>query len=190
VAEALDAAGVAGRWVAPTAEVDGDAVLLLAHHLVPPHMPAPLMAADVPHVPVVFAADGVTVGPVVRPGRTACLACLAAHERDRDPAWPALASQLVARRPGAVPRASAMEAGTLAARLLRAAVGTAAPTATTSVRSTADGRRAWRSHRPHETCLCRATEGPDRSPRGSATAPAPLARSPDSTRSTGCARRA
>lgn len=206
VAEALGAAGMAAHWVAPGSEPHGDAVVLLAHHQVPPHLPARLMAADVPHVPVVFDGGGVTVGPLVVPGRTACLACLAAHERDRDPAWPAIAAQLIARRPAAVPRARAMEGGTLAARLLREAAARGerhAPrgrlSATMSVRSAEEARRAWRSHRPHPDCLCRpgatarAAAGADRSRPGTATADAPLAPvaahpSTAPTRSTGFAR--
>lgn len=196
VAEALGAAGIAATWAASGAPSAGEAVVLIAQHHVPPHVPAQLMAADATHVPVVFDGGGVTVGPVVEPGRTACLACLAAHERDRDPAWPALVAQLVARRPVAVPRARAMEAGMLVARLLRDRTGSRV-SASTSVHSSGDARRAWRSHRPHPECLCRpATAVPeraaDRSRRGTATAPAPLVPLPtaEPTRSTGFARRA
>lgn len=34
------------------------------------------------------------VGPLVLPGRTACVRCLDLHRTDRDPAWPVLAAQL------------------------------------------------------------------------------------------------
>jgi bacteriocin biosynthesis cyclodehydratase domain-containing protein len=37
------------------------------------------------------------VGPLVLPGRTTCLRCLELHRRARDPAWPAVAAQLVGR---------------------------------------------------------------------------------------------
>jgi hypothetical protein len=210
VAEALGAVGISAAWTASHLPSDGEPVVLLAHHHVPPHVPAGLMADDVPHVPVVFDGAGVTVGPVVVPGRTACLACLSAHERDRDPAWPAIAAQLVGRRPAPVPRARAMEAGMLVARLLREAIPQVAGTrpadpgpltATTSVRSSADARRAWRSHRPHPRCLCgaaptapeRGAAGEVRSRPGSGTAaapPAPVSAHPASapTRSTGFAR--
>lgn len=196
VAEALGAVGIAATWAAPAARFAGDAVVLLAHHHVPPHLPAQLMADDLRHIPVVFDGGGVTVGPLVEPGRTACLACLSAHERDRDPAWPAIAAQLVGRRPVAVPRARAMEAGMLVARLLHDGVRTApgqSVSASTSVRSNAQARRAWHSHRPHPECLCR-TGTPERdegrSRRGSATETAPPVPLPtaEPTRSTEFAR--
>lgn len=201
VAEALGAAGSPAAWSAAAAPVDADAVVLLAQHHVPPHLPARLMSADMAHLPVVVDGGGVTVGPLVRPGRTACLACLAAHERDRDPAWPAIAAQLVALRPVAVPRSRAMEAGSLAAALLRQAAppgGEDDVSATTSVRQDAGARRVWRSHRPHPACLCRSAmpapgwhrphAGPDRCRRESATASAHRAPNPATTRSTGFAR--
>ena len=34
------------------------------------------------------------VGPLVIPGRTACLRCLDLHRTDRDPAWPLILAQL------------------------------------------------------------------------------------------------
>jgi hypothetical protein len=203
VAEALGAAGFAATWPPTGAAVDADAVVLLAQHHVPPHLPARLMAGDVAHLPVVFDGGGATVGPLVAPGRTACLACLAAHERDRDPAWPAIAAQLVGRRPVPVPRPRAMEAGSLAARLLRDAPRADAAAqrgvrATTSVRQDAEARRSWRSHRPHPECLCRSATpasaehrphaGADRSRRGSATATARPVPIRETTRSTGFAR--
>ena len=39
------------------------------------------------------------VGPLVVPGRTACLRCGELHRRDADPRWPALAAQLTAEDP-------------------------------------------------------------------------------------------
>ena len=96
----------------------GDAVILIAHHYVPPHLPMRAMSDDLRHIPVVFDTAAVTVGPLVEPGRTACLSCLAQRERERDDAWPAIVAQLVARKPDAVPRVRAMEAGALVARML------------------------------------------------------------------------
>lgn len=53
----------------------------------------------VPHlVAEVRDATGV-VGPLVLPGRTACLHCLDLTRSDLDPAWPALAAQLAGSRP-------------------------------------------------------------------------------------------
>src|SRR5690606_18001219 len=36
----------------------------------------------------------VVIGPLVHPGRSACLRCLDLHRRDRDSAWPRILSQV------------------------------------------------------------------------------------------------
>ena len=72
-------------------------IVALAEHLVHPRRAALLMAGDVPHLPVVFTGTGAQIGPYVRPGSTACLACVAAHRREADPAWPLIVSQLIGR---------------------------------------------------------------------------------------------
>ena len=47
-----------------------------------------------PHL-TVWPRDGVVVlGPLVRPGQTACLDCLNLHRQSRDPQWPLIAAQL------------------------------------------------------------------------------------------------
>jgi hypothetical protein len=53
-----------------------------------------LLAADVTHLSVVVREAGLTVGPLVLPGRSPCLRCLDLHRADRDPAWPRLLAQL------------------------------------------------------------------------------------------------
>lgn len=75
-----------------------DLVLDLADHHVPPHRAAALVAADLPHLPVVRTHEGVRIGPFVHPGRTPCLRCGDLTRRDADPHWP-----LVAARLGALP---------------------------------------------------------------------------------------
>ena len=52
---------------------------------------------DQPYLGVGVGAGTVTVGPLVVPGLSACLACVERHRADRDPAWPALAAQLQLR---------------------------------------------------------------------------------------------
>jgi hypothetical protein len=58
---------------------------------------AALMQAQVPHLAA--AADEAigVVGPLVIPGRTACLGCLDLTRADRDPAWPLILAQLDGR---------------------------------------------------------------------------------------------
>jgi hypothetical protein len=48
----------------------------------------------VDHLPVVIDEDRVRIGPLVRPGRTPCVACHDLHRGDWDRAWPALLTQL------------------------------------------------------------------------------------------------
>lgn len=45
------------------------------------------------HLPVRVHYGRASIGPLVIPGRTPCCRCLALHLRDRDPHWPAIASQ-------------------------------------------------------------------------------------------------
>jgi hypothetical protein len=198
VLDGLEGSGWEPSWVAPgeppvavrDGRIEPIPVVLLAAHAVAPHQWAPLQRADAPHLPLVFAGGRADVGPLVVPGRTACLGCLAAHERDRDPAWPALVTQLVARRPPDVALPLAIEAAALAARLLDEPVSDAAEDGRSrSVRIDAGLRRLWRSHRPHAGCLCRLlpSEAP-RSRSGSATAGAPPVPNPATTTATAFAR--
>lgn len=152
----------------------GAPVIAVAQHLLDPRRAARLMAADVTHLPVQLAGDRVTVGPLVVPGRSACLACVHAHRSDADPTWPVLAAQLLGRAPVTTDRALLIEAGLLVARLVR--TGAVTPSNSVTV-SAASGRRSWRAHRPHSRCLCR-------SPEGTATAAAPDSRSPAPTTAT------
>lgn len=122
---------------------------------------------DTPHLPVAFEPGRVTVGPLVIPGASACLACRDAHSTALDPAWPLLHAQMIDRDPGRVRAAQVAEAGRLAAQLLAEDEG-AGPV----VRVSADGSREWRSVTFHEECRCREPWSPSR--RGTSTAPAPL----------------
>jgi hypothetical protein len=150
-----------------------DTVVLLAPYLVEPARAAALLSADIPHLPLVLDGGGAHVGPLVRPGVSACTACEAAHARDADAAWPIVASQLVGR-PCTVDPDVAAEAARVAVQLLTGPDGRASR----SVRLRRDDpHRAWQTHRPHEDCGCRSLGG-------SATASDPSARalSPSSSR--------
>jgi bacteriocin biosynthesis cyclodehydratase domain-containing protein len=56
-----------------------------------------------PHLPVVIRETTAVIGPFVLPGRTPCLRCLELTRGDRDPAWPALAAQLIGHAHGVEP---------------------------------------------------------------------------------------
>ncbi len=53
-----------------------------------------LMREGVPHLRVTAAEAIAVVGPLVTPGRSACIRCIDLTRRDRDPAWPLVAAQL------------------------------------------------------------------------------------------------
>lgn len=181
--DALTACGWAPEWVTVAAVAPRVPAVLVAHHAVAPSAWVPFLREDVVHAPLVFSVESAEVGPVVRPGRSPCLGCLAAHERERDPAWPVLTLQLLARRAPQTPTPLVVSAATLLSELLRAS--RADDDTARSARLSADGRRRWRSHRHHAECLCR-------SPRGSETAPAAYVPMPSrgATTATAIARRA
>ncbi|MBM7827921.1 bacteriocin biosynthesis cyclodehydratase domain-containing protein [Microbacterium aurum] len=138
-------------------------VVVVAERMLDPRRAARLMAADIVHLPIELAGDRVRVGPLVVPGRTACLACVHAHRTDADPTWPLLAAQLLGREPTHTDPALLVEAAVLGARMLRGiAVADAAGVSVTI--SSDDVRRMWHAHRPHPACLCRTVEDPPLDP--------------------------
>ncbi len=166
LSDALMASGLSvsvETWHGAPDEVVQDAsspVIVVAHQLVEPRRSAALLSRDISHLPIVFTADRVEVGPFVQPGRSACLACVAAHRTDDDPAWPMLAAQLLGRPPAHVHPAWAGEAGLAAARLLSDAALHPLRQANHSVTLLAHSlHRRVRSHRPHAECRCRSLSG-------------------------------
>jgi bacteriocin biosynthesis cyclodehydratase domain-containing protein len=151
-------------------------LVLLTDALVPePVRVARLHAARRAHLAVRLR-DGVgVVGPLVLPGRTACLRCLELHRRARDPAWPAVAAQLVGRPGSADPACAVATAALATAQALvtldGAAGGGATPStldATLELEPSAGAlrRRPWP---PHPDCGCgaagqRALTGPGTPP--------------------------
>jgi len=81
-----------------------DVEVIVAFGVPPVTLTHDLMARDQPHLPVVTDELGITVGPLVIPGQTACLTCIGIERTDRDPAWPYVALQCNGER---APRASA-----------------------------------------------------------------------------------
>lgn len=131
----------------------GTRVVVLAAFRVDPRRAAGLVRDDVTHLPLTLDGSSATVGPVVVPGRSACLACLDAARRRDDPQWPTAAAQLLGRPRPAVDVALAAEAGRAARFLLSAPV----EATTRSLHLRVDSfRRAWRLHRPSEDCQCRS----------------------------------
>ncbi|NAZ83325.1 TOMM precursor leader peptide-binding protein [Kineococcus sp. R8] len=71
-----------------------DLVVLVDHHAARSAAAQRLLAEDVPHLSVVVRDTDALVGPLVVPGRTACLRCLDLHRTDADPGWPLALDQL------------------------------------------------------------------------------------------------
>ena len=74
-----------------------DLAILVGRHSL--ELRAALMRDQVPHLSASADEAIGVVGPLVVPGRTACLTCLDLTRADRDPAWPLILAQLAGRKP-------------------------------------------------------------------------------------------
>lgn len=109
----LDAIGDAAARAVPGAAVTPcprslvPDLVVIADEYPDPIRVADLLAAGIPHLPVRLR-DGVgVIGPLVLPGRTACLACLDLQRSACDPCWPIVAAQLAGHRGAADPACAA-----------------------------------------------------------------------------------
>jgi hypothetical protein len=73
-----------------------DLAVLVGRH--PLELRAGLMRGQIPHLAALADEAIGIVGPLVIPGRTACLRCLDLTRTDRDPAWPLILAQLAGRK--------------------------------------------------------------------------------------------
>jgi bacteriocin biosynthesis cyclodehydratase domain-containing protein len=142
-------------------------LLVLADELPDPAIVDELRASGLAHLAVRMR-DGVgVVGPLVYPGRTACLGCLDLTRGDLDPRWPAVAAQLSGRGGAADPAAMTATVGFAVAQVIAAIDGghTAALSATLEVDVGAGGlrRRTWSAH---PDCPCGAGRPVDRASQG------------------------
>lgn len=146
------------------------AVVLAAAWVVRPRAHLRWLRRDVAHLPVVHEGAAVRVGPLVVPGRSACLRCVELHRRDLDPAWPAIAAQLATHAAAPLPAAALGVAAAHAAAALDRFLGRGPEAVVGSSLSVpVSGAPPSRSPHPaHPDCGCRA-------PGGSATVPAPPA---------------
>lgn len=144
--------------MAPASAARPDLVVLTARHL--PELQAELMRDQVPHL-VVSASEAIgIVGPLVMPGRTACLRCLDLFRTDHDPAWPLILAQLAGRPPGPL-SCDAPLAAAVAAQATSQALAfiDRAPSAVAVTNGTLElvlpswqwRRRTWS---PHPECSC------------------------------------
>lgn len=142
-----------------TGDLRPDLLVLVGHRALDPRRTQGLLREDVAHLAVVLRERDAVVGPLVRPGRSACLRCLDLHRRDRDPEWPRLVAQLSVRSgEGDEETVLAAMAGSLAcAQALAQLDGRVEPASLDATLEVAlpDGLVAVRPWSSHPECGCR-----------------------------------
>lgn len=166
-------------------DVPIDLAVLCGDFVLPPSRYTRWLRDDVAHLPVVFGDRTVRLGPFVTPGEGPCLHCLDLHRADEDPAWPAVASQLLDRRSPLDTALISSEVAARAARLILRRITTERTVlaGTQLLIDAATGGIRRRVVRGHSRCACRALPGietvPDARP---AAAPQPTTDSADAWR--------
>lgn len=154
-------------------ELRPDLVLSLHGHVIDPVCSRDLAREGITHLPVVVREVSVRVGPLVTEQSPVCTTCLDLWERDADPCWPALATQLRLLPAPVMERLLLHQAAALAARaVLDVLTGRGSLWEGRSVElSATEAVGVERRWRPHPECLCQrlaALEGSE--PEGVATA--------------------
>ena len=143
-----------GTARAPAAQ----AAVLVSHHVADPLEHQTWLRRDIPHLPIVFGERAVTIGPLVVPGVSPCLACLEQQRADADPAWLAIGSQLWGRRAAAESGLTATLAALEALTMLRE-LAAGRGTSGTSIRlDVADDSRTVTQWAASARCGCRGLE--------------------------------
>jgi hypothetical protein len=158
------------RQLAGPQPTDPPHLIVLVGHQSPAET-AELSRVRLPHLGV-YADEAIgVVGPLVRPGITACLRCIDLAKTERDPAWPLILAQLAGR--SAEPLAcDAVLATTVAAQAAAQALAFAdqAPLAHATANGTLElvcptwqwRRRSWL---PHPACCCGSSDNDRRDTR-------------------------
>lgn len=129
--------------------------VIIGDYVLHPERRGRWLRRDIPHLPLVYGDTSVTIGPFIEPGAGPCLYCLELHRTDADPAWPALASQLLARSSSAQTPFIASEAATIATRMVLRRVGSGAADSSVSVTLDVEtGARRQQSWSAHPECAC------------------------------------
>jgi hypothetical protein len=138
-------------------------VVLVGDDAVSTTVGSALLAEGLAHLAVVAGADRVGIGPLVVPGRSACLRCVELARTDRDPGWPVVAAQLDGPAPAQRGEASltTLAAGLLALQVAgwvddRAAPASLGATVMVTLPDGMSSRRAWRRH---PACGCQWLAG-------------------------------
>lgn len=145
-----------GLLAEPTSAKTPTAALLVSHYAVPTADRGSWLRRDIPHLSIVFTDTGVLIGPIVEPGTGPCLTCVEHHHRDRDAAWPAIASQLLGRTSAVERGPIGAEAAACAVRMLvdRVLSGVPGGPTATVVRIDDDGTRTEQLVERHPQCAC------------------------------------
>jgi hypothetical protein len=130
-----------------------------------------LVGQGIPHLAVSGSEAIGIVGPLVLPGRSACLRCLDLTRSDRDPAWPRILAQL-ARREASPAACDVTLAAAVAAQAATQVLGFVDVHDAAAIGCTLElvlpgwqwRRRTWP---PHPRCSCGSHNGWERQPAGS-----------------------
>ncbi|RNE59053.1 hypothetical protein EEJ31_11650 [Cryobacterium tepidiphilum] len=135
--------------------------VIVTHYAMEPERHGRWLRRDIPHLPVVFSDAEVRIGPLVEPGTGPCLSCLEHHRIDADPAWPAIAIQLLQRRAATETERNSIVVAALVATIVDAFLRTGAnPLSTASlIVDPASAALSRRDHLPHARCGCQALPG-------------------------------
>lgn len=138
---------------------DAALVVLVADWVVTPADHLHWLNRDVPHLPVVTSERAVTVGPLVEPGVGPCLYCVHLARVDEDPAWTAIATQLLGRAGRELGLLEIAEAAAFATRrVLTRLSGDDEFGMSWRLSGGAVSSREWGRH---PDCRCAAPEGTD-----------------------------
>jgi len=125
-------------------------------------LPATLIQKLVPHLAVSASEAIGVVGPLVLPGRSACLRCLDLTRAERDPAWPLILAQLSAQAGADPPGCDTVLATTVAAQAVAQALAFIdqdgqVPAVTNGTLELVLPGWQWRrrSWQPNPQCACR-----------------------------------
>jgi hypothetical protein len=124
--------------------------VVIGSYVLDPALHGLWLRRDVAHLPVILGDSSVAIGPLVEPGRTACLYCLQRHATDADPAWPAIASQLWGRHSPAETELVASEVAAIVARF----VLSGGDASSQLVIESATGVQSRRTFAVHPDCGC------------------------------------
>ena len=132
-----------------------------------PSPPRRWSGSGIPHLAAAAAEAVGVVGPLVSPGRSACLRCLEFTRAERDPAWPLILAQVAGSRlePQACDTVLAAGVAALAAAQALLFIDTGRPAAAvrngTLELAVPDWQWRRRTWLPHPRCTCGAAGRPD-----------------------------